>query len=243
MNPARPKRGRPATAAVAFVLATVAILVGLGVWQLERRSWKLALIADVERRIHSAPQPVPGPAQWAKTSPSLAPYTRVWIHGAFRPIRPTFVQAVTEKGPGYWVLAPLMTDRGFTVLINRGFVPAEARDRLSAPPPTPVTISGLLRASEPGGAFLHRNAPTADRWYSRDVQAIARSDGLSGVAPYSIDADASPNSKAWPVGGMTVVHFRNAHLSYALTWFALAAMLAGWSLWSVRRPRSTGAAE
>ncbi len=239
MTRSRPEPGKAHFGAVALVVMAVGILLALGVWQLERRTWKLALIAEVDRRVHAAPEPAPGPAQWAGRGGALAPYSRVSVHGVYRPGPPTLVQAVTEKGPGYWVLAPLTADRGFTVLVNRGFVPLEAREQLTPPPKTEVTITGLLRSSEPGGGFLHRNAPGANRWYSRDVEAIARTDGLSEVAPYFIDAEAAPDSTGWPAGGMTVVHFRNAHLSYAITWFSLAAMLTGWALWAGRRSRST----
>ena len=89
-------------------------------------------------------------------------------------------------------------------------------------------MTGLLRASEPDGAFLRANAPDEGRWYSRDVAAIARARGLSDVAPYFIDADATPNPGGHPVGGLTVVRFRDSHFSYALTWFGLSILsLAG----------------
>jgi surfeit locus 1 family protein len=125
------------------------------------------------------------------------------------------------------VLTPLVTDRGFTVLVNRGFVPTDrkswARDAAA------VTITGLLRISEPKGGFLRSNDPAAGRWYSRDVPAIAATRSLGTVAPYFIDADASSGT-GWPRGGLTVVAFPNNHLQYALTWFAMAALLAGVSL-------------
>jgi surfeit locus 1 family protein len=81
--------------------------------------------------------------------------------------------------------------------------------------------------TEPDGGFLRSNDPTADRWFSRDVAAIAAAKTLADTAPYFIDADATTNPGGLPVGGMTVVSFRNSHLVYALTWFALAAMSAG----------------
>lgn len=140
------------------------------------------------------------------------------------------MQAVTDLGPGYWVMTPLMTRWG-TLLVNRGFVPSELRDPARRPAGLvagPVRVTGLLRMSEPGGAFLRHNDPATGRFYSRDVAAIARVRGLSTVAPYFLDADATPVPGGWPRGGLTVVRFRNAHLQYALTWFALAALsLAG----------------
>jgi surfeit locus 1 family protein len=87
-----------------------------------------------------------------------------------------------------------------------------------------VAITGLLRPSEPDGRFLRTNQPQAERWYSRDVAAIADRRGLGPVAPFFIDADAAANPGGFPIGGMTVVSFRNAHLVYALTWFGLAAL-------------------
>jgi surfeit locus 1 family protein len=44
------------------------------------------------------------------------------------------------------------------------------------------------------------------------------------VAPYFVDAQGA--ASGWPRAGLTVVRFRNDHLVYALTWFALAAMMA-----------------
>ena len=140
------------------------------------------------------------------------------------------MKAVTDLGPGYWVLTPLVTDRGFTVLINRGFVPSERQkpaDRAAGQVEGEASVVGLLRLTEPGGGFLRANDPVGDRWFSRDVAGIARARGLSGpVAPYFIDADARPNPGGWPRGGLTVVRFANSHLIYALTWFGLALMSA-----------------
>ena len=88
-----------------------------------------------------------------------------------------------------------------------------------------VSVTGLLRISEPGGGFLRDNAPADDRWYSRDVAAIAQARGLDGpVAPYFIDAER-PGPAGYPVGGLTVIAFRNEHLVYALTWFGLALLV------------------
>ena len=125
-------------------------------------------------------------------------------------------------------MTPLRTDRGFTVLVNRGYVPAglpgtPAFDR-TAPPAGEVTVTGLLRSSEPGGGFLRRNRPKKDQWYSRDVAAIAAARDLPAarVAPYFVDADAGSAHSRWPAGGLTVIHFPNHHLGYAVTWYLMA---------------------
>ncbi|TPK92503.1 SURF1 family protein [Mesorhizobium sp. B2-4-17] len=207
----------------------VLVFVGLGIWQLERRVWKLDLIARVDQRIHAPVVDAPGPVSWNGLTAAGSEYSHVRLAGRFLSGANTLVQAVTELGGGYWVLTPMRTDRGFVVLVNRGFVPVERKaefERESGDGFTaPVVIDGLLRMSEPGGGFLRKNDVADNRWYSRDVAAIATARGLTDVAPYFVDAGAS-GTDGWPRGGLTVVNFRNSHLVYALTWFTLAAMLA-----------------
>nr|WP_279338710.1 SURF1 family protein [Sphingomonas sp. BGYR3] len=210
--------------------------VALGIWQIQRMEWKAALIASVNARIAAAPVAAPGPDSWRRLTQAADAYRRVVATGRFRHDRETLVQAVTDRGAGYWVLTPLETGR-FTLIVNRGFVPSDRRDpatRLNGNPGGPVTVTGLLRLTEPGGGFLRSNDPAADRWYSRDITTIARARGLANVAPYFIDADARPNAGGYPVGGLTVVRFSDNHLVYALTWFALA-LGCGWGAWLVLR--------
>ena len=240
-------------AAVALVL--FGIFLALGSWQVQRRAWKLDLIARVEQRVGAAPVATPGRERWAQVNRADDEYRRVAVTGTFANDRETLVQAVTELGPGFWLLTPLRQPDGRSVLVNRGFLPPTARDPAGrgAPAPTgPVTVTGLLRLTEPGGGFLRHNDPVAGHWYSRDVQAIAAARGLADVAPYFIDADAGATDRAptpgrserrWPAGGMTVIRFPNSHLVYAITWYALALMTAvgvGQVLRGERRRGRTG---
>ncbi len=127
-------------------------------------------------------------------------------------------------------MAPLRTERGFVVWVNRGYVPAELPGTpayAAARPPTgAVELTGLLRPSEPGGGFLRPNRPRKHQWYSRDVAALSASRGLAAgaVAPYFVDAEARGprDPRSWPAPGQTVVHFPNHHLNYAITWYLLA---------------------
>ena len=225
-----PAMRRGFVALVVLGCFAVLLLAGLGVWQLERRAWKLELIRQVESRATAAPVVAPGPEAWPALNAADDAYRRVVVSGRFLNDRETLVQAVTERGAGFWVLTPMATDWGFTVLVNRGFVPADRRDpatRTEGQIEGDTALAGLLRLSEPGGGFLRANDPAGDRWYSRDVTAIANARGLSGVAPYFVDADATENAGGLPIGGLTVLRFPNNHLVYALTWFAMAALLTG----------------
>ncbi|MEC5385491.1 SURF1 family protein [Uliginosibacterium sp. H3] len=248
---ARPSASRLVVWALAGSLLC-GIFVALGSWQVARRAWKLDLIARVEQRVHAPAQEAPARAAWARINANDDAYRHIRLRGIFQHENETLVQAVTTLGPGFWVLTPLRIADGSVVLINRGFVPTERRERSSRPGNEPAgeqTISGLLRISEPDGAFLRGNDPAANRWYSRDVAAIAAARGLgatsSAVAPYFVDADAvsNPSSDAtagrWPVGGLTVVSFHNSHLVYAITWYVLALMVAAGTifLWRTERRR------
>lgn len=243
------RRSRFALAAITVTgLILVAVLAALGTWQVHRRTWKHALIARVEARVHAAPVEPPGPGAWDRLTADADAYRRVRTRGHFRNDRETLVQAVTDLGAGFWVLTPLERADGTTILVNRGFVPGDRRDptaRADGQVDGEAGVTGLLRLTEPGGAFLRSNAPEAGRWYSRDVAGIAAARGLGPVAPYFIDADATPNPGGWPVGGLTIVYFPDNHLVYAITWYVLALMVlgaVGYTLVDARRgPRRTSA--
>jgi surfeit locus 1 family protein len=211
---------------LAFALLAGAGFFALGVWQVHRLAWKEALIARVERNVHGAPVPAPGAAQWARITPEDE-YRRVRATGRFDYQHEVQVAATTELGAGYWVLTPLRTADGSWLFVNRGFVGMDQRKAVPRGPEQGEVV-GLLRSSEPGGRFLQDNVPAAGRWYSRDVAAIAATQGLTGaVAPYFIDEVATPaTARRWPRPGLTVLQFRNDHLVYAFTWFAMAAMMA-----------------
>lgn len=222
---------RPRSALTLAVLGVIsalgiAVLLGLGTWQVQRLGWKTDLIARVEAR--RAADPVPVPTDWADVTRDSDEYREVTVTGRFLHDQSVQTQAVTVIGAGFWVMTPLQAADGI-YLVNRGFVPADDRDGASRPGGE-VTVTGLIRMTEPDGGFLRSNDPAADRWFSRDVAAIGAAKGLT-LAPFFIDAD---RGEGLPVGGLTVVSFPNNHLSYALTWYALALGLAGASVYVAR---------
>lgn len=273
--------GRSIGAKVALALTGLVLFsafVALGTWQVQRRAWKLDLIARVDMRVHAFPVAPPGPLEWPQVTAANSEYRHVRVSGTFLNASETLVQALTDLGSGYWVLTPLRETDGTLVLVNRGFVPPERRERAAhgaAEVETAATVTGLLRISEPKGRFLRHNDSAHDLWYSRDIAAIAAARGLKGrVAPYFIDAEAGATSvassagaqigasnvsasnagegapdvgvpgagpvDAAPVGGLTVIAFRNTHLTYAVTWYSLALLVVG-AAWIVIREERRGA--
>jgi surfeit locus 1 family protein len=254
------KRQRSRALRVILVLAAGVMFAGffaLGTWQVYRLQWKLALIERVNARVAAPPVAAPARAQWPQLTAEADEYRRVQLSGVLLDSASTQVLASLERGIGYWVLTPQCTADGGIVMINRGFLPAGASGwkPQPAPPaaaaeacraaPGPVTqVGGLLRLSE-SASRLRKNEPSRNYWYTRDLPALAQARGLpvAALAPYFIDADA-PSAKMapavagqQPVGGLTVIAFANSHLVYAITWYALALMVAGAAAWIIRDAR------
>lgn len=216
----------------------LAILLNLGFWQLNRLEWKTDLIAQVEDGIGKPPVAAPGPAAWDAIGES-DDYLHVVLEGAFLDGNTFYYTALSDPagpvgGPGVMVYAPFRTNDGWTVFVNRGFLPqdlaGETRQHALGVPKGNVQVTGLLRLSEkPNWTTPEPNAE--DRlWFARDTGAMGDVLGLDpgSLAPYSVDlnAGATPES-GLPQAGETLVRFKNDHLGYALTWFGLAATLVG----------------
>ncbi|MEZ5702368.1 MAG: SURF1 family protein [Burkholderiaceae bacterium] len=209
--------------------------LALGTWQLQRRAWKLALIERVEQGLRATPGALPTPAQWRSLDWGQLAYQPVTLQGRWRSDGLVLSKAVTAQGSGFWVMTPLELESGASVWVNRGFVPEDQRARWLETRKKPheigvVSLVGLVRVNEPGGGFLRANDPANERWYSRDVVAMAQARGLAKASPFFVDAGlpgSSAASDGWPRQGLTVVRFSNNHLVYALTWFSLALMVAG----------------
>jgi surfeit locus 1 family protein len=212
-------------------LVGLAILVGLGVWQLERLAWKEALIARVEARTERKPMSLARAIELAREGRNLE-YYPVSVEGRFHHARERYLYALSLDGESGWhVITPLETVNGTVVLVDRGFVPDALRDpaaRNEGQVEEVVTVTGLVRTSEQPSIFVPDNEPAANQWFTRDLPAMARSmfpGGTRDIAPFFLEAKTGETPGGWPKGGQTRITFRNDHLQYALTWFALALCL------------------
>ncbi|MCJ2070366.1 SURF1 family protein [Methylobacterium sp. J-030] len=230
-------------------LIALAILLGLGTWQIERRAWKEDLIARLLRQTKAEPVAPPKAADWV---PDRDEFRHVRVSGRFLNDKETLVHGLAPgETPGralqgYYVLTPLVRDDGGIVLINRGFVPTELKaqaDRRDGLIEGPTTVTGILRASEARGLFVPEPDPARGEWFNRDIAGIASARGVSDVAPYLIEADAVPGQTSWPRGGQLRIDLPNNHLQYAFTWFGLAGcLIAVFSVFAWRRLHETDTA-
>ena len=203
-----------------FAVPALAVLIGLGLWQLDRLAWKLDLIAAREAA-HAAPS--------LALNAETMDFAKIRIRGKFRHDQEVHLVAPPRSGRrGYHILTPLAPEGvTWSVLIDRGWVPVDRKEGALRPEGLVdglVEISGIARRPAGPGWFTPNNEPERNIWYWRDLESIADQQGVS-LLPLFIEADAAPNPGGYPVGGQTRFILTNNHLGYAITWFGLAAGL------------------
>lgn len=240
MNDELRKRGTGAF--TIFTLVMVMLFVGLGVWQLQRRTEKHALIAALTERVTAAPTPLPEPSQWRALSAARDEFRRVTFTATYRRAPDAMVyssgSAVREdiSGPGTWAFLPARLASGETVVVNAGFVPntmqdRQVQDRAVAKLVTgaPAALTGYIRFPERPGLFTPAENRDKRLWFARDHLAMASelgwAQGKSSVAPFYIDLEAPVPADGIPKPGPLTVHLPDNHMQYAITWFSLAVLV------------------
>jgi surfeit locus 1 family protein len=245
-------RLRPLLAPGFAALVALAILLGLGFWQLERKAWKEALIQQIETRAHGEPGEILPEPRWPEWRAGEDEFRHVRVTGTFLHDKEIALHGLMsgQRGSpvqGFYIFTPLRLASGATILVNRGFVPSELRDpnrRGETRPEGETAVTGLVRAPEARGWFMPENAPDKESWLTRDIAAMARARGLERAAPFWIDLDPVAEATGWPRPGQTRLTIPNNHLHYALTWFGIALTLIGvfgaW-VWGRVRPEIAAA--
>ncbi len=214
---------RPAFWPTAITAVAVALLLGLGTWQLQRMGWKRELIAAIETGLSKTPAELPTGAFEAREFR----YRPVTVSGRFLHDAEIHLAAHNARGVfGYHVITPLVRAGGSVVLVNRGWVPPQhkaAESRARGQVEGTVEITGIVRPPWPRGWFVPANDSVRNFWFYGDIEAMAAAAGVA-AAPAFVEADGAANPGGWPLGGQTRLTLTDNHLQYALTWYALAAV-------------------
>jgi surfeit locus 1 family protein len=245
--PPRSARGRGVLMASLMTAVALAILVALGLWQLERKTWKEALISTLEQRLAATAVALPPPAEWGMVEAGRDEFLRVVFTAQFQNDKEALVYTTGSSmrtdtgGPGYWVFTPARLPDGRIVTVNRGFVPEGRQDqatRRDGAVSGPVEITGVLRWPEPPGLFTPAGDPGRNIWFSRDSAAMAAAKNIADAAPFYVEMETPVPSGGLPHPGRVQPSLPNNHFQYALTWLGLAAVLVGvYTAWMFGRWR------
>ena len=239
-------RRRSAAGLGIFTLAMVALLVGLGVWQLQRRVEKHALIAALTERLAVAPQALPPASQWSGLTPAHDEFRRVQFSASFEARPDAMVYSAGSavrsdiSGPGTWAFLPARLSTGETVVINAGFVQNTMQDRTQQDRAVgrlitgaPLSMTGYLRFPESSGLLTPAQNLAARLWFVRDHRAMAKALGWGEVAPFYVDLETPVPQSGIPKPAPLDVHLKDDHLQYAVTWFGLAAVvIIAFTVWA-----------
>lgn len=244
MSKVRRKRSNGVLDATLLAIAGIAILIGLGVWQLDRKVWKENLITTINTRLARSPENLPPRASWPNLREDGEEFRRVAFPAEFLDAEEALVYTAGSalrpdvKGPGYWVFAPARLAGGSIILINRGFVPLDRKDPATRAEGTPrgtVDVVGVLRWPEMRGSFTPADDSKNNIWFLRDSNAIATFKKWATAAPFYVDQEGPAPAGSWPKPGKLEAHLPDNHLQYAITWFGLALALAGvYVVWLAR---------
>ncbi len=222
------RRFRPRLWPSVITAAMLIVLLGLGTWQLERRAWKNALIAQFHDR--SAAPAVVLPARIG--DPAAWEFRRVRVEGRFdHGHEMALIGRVHDGQAGYRLVTPLhRTDHADApvVLVDRGWIPSDRLDPATRPdsrPAGPVEVEGVALHPVAPGWFRPSNDPARGQWYTIDLPAMAAWSGAGEVGPLYVEATPRPGRPPLPVASAAVHEPPNDHLNYALTWYGLAAAL------------------
>lgn len=197
------------------------VLIGLGIWQMHRRAWKAALLADIARAEAAGPTPL-------GASAAPPPFAKLSASGTFRPVTALYgtdaryVRAVQTLGAD--LLAVLDRPDGPPILVNLGWVPTERP--LPAPPAGTVQVVGYARPADNPRLIGISDDPAARRFFTLDPARIGPALGASYLLPFTLVALGPRSSDPTaPVPAEALPQPVDNHLVYALTWYGFAVTL------------------
>src|SRR5690625_1117157 len=202
----------------------VAILVSLGLWQVQRLGQKEALIARIESRLAASPVPLP-----AHPDPEEDALLHVTARGKIGERELHVLGSLRPWGPGYRIISPFILDDGRRVLLDLGCVPEDLKEPAARPARKrsgQVDVTGVLLWPRETDGFTPDPDLERNIWFAREVDSMAEA---LETEPVLIVAEENVLGE-WPLAVPPGVDLPNRHLEYAATWFGVALAWGGMTL-------------
>ena len=231
---------RPTFWPTVFTIPAVLLMLGLGVWQLQRLQWKEALINERVTRTTGAPIALPGPGDPVAD----LEYHRVQVQGEFLHDKEIFLGARSLNGnAGYHLVTPFRLADGRVLFVDRGWIPLSRKapaSRAAGEVAGPQALDAVIRLKGTQAWMVPDNRPDLDFFFWADLPAMAKLMNLPAAETrFFLEAGPAKNPGGLPIGGQTRIDLPNDHLQYAITWFSLAgALLVIYFLYHRRPPQN-----
>ncbi|MDF3606510.1 SURF1 family protein [Paracoccus sp. DMF-8] len=205
-----------------------AILLSLGVWQVQRLGWKENMLAEIQARIDGAAITLP-----ASYQPQMK-YQPVEIAGRTTGQEILVLSGTRDLGGGYQVISGFETDDGRRIMVDRGFIQQD--DRHKPRPATDLRITGNLHWPEEKSGSTPEPNLTEGIWFAREVPRMASQLGTEDMLVVAREVQGDDQG-VMPIP-ISIQGVPNRHLEYAATWFMLAVIWAGMTvalIWRIRQ--------
>lgn len=226
---------------IPFILSFggIVLVLGLGIWQVQRLEWKENIIATIEHANISEPlNHLPATLEKARGKQ----FYRVTLSGTYKPKTEFHLAARYYKDQlGFSVFNPFVTSDGDMIIVNRGWIPASAKntDDYARAPKGKQIITATIRTTDERNYFTPANQPDKNIWFGRDMLQMGAYAKLN-VLPYSLDVIGDAVKDVYPVPSDGKIELRNDHLSYAITWFLIGTGMIIITLLYHRKPKAGG---
>ncbi len=207
-----------------FVFLVIVLFCSLGTWQIYRLQWKQNLINQIDQGLKS------DPIQYSKNLDGN--YQRVKLNGEYIFNSQIYLYSLNENGkPGYDVITPFETANKENILVNRGWIKKEMKDKLPS-----ITssndITGMLRKANRKNLFTPDNDLKKNIWFYVDLKDI---ENITGKKFNEFIVYLEDKNIDIPKPKKISIDLPNNHLKYAITWYSISISILFYYLYFRRK--------
>ncbi len=218
-------KARPQFWPTMITIPCLFLVIGLGVWQVQRLEWKTSMIEQIDARLQAEAVDIRSIADSLPANLfALVQLQGEWLHDK----EVILAGRYYRNKLGHHVLTPLRLESGELVVVNRGWVPKDQKSQESRPESLTsgvVSLEGIVQPMNQRNMFTPENNPAKGEWYWVERAALEAYVGSPLLDGYVEQVRLPDSGVSLPIAADKDVEVRNDHLMYAITWFAIACSM------------------